>query len=156
MSYICIDINFQIIYRMFSKGCEYGIRALTVIGQAGQDGRKVGIKEICKLAQTPESFTAKILQTLVRRDIISSQKGPTGGFYFSRNLANISIYDVVEAIDGDAIFKKCGLGLSNCDASRPCPLHDKFAAVRTELRKMCQDNNLDDLIQGFYTQVYHR
>lgn len=127
-----------------------------MIGQAGRDGRKVGIKEICQTANTPESFTAKILQALVRRGIISSLKGPTGGFYFSKDLNELSVYDVVEAIDGDGIFTKCGLGLSECNAQQPCPLHHQFETVRKELYKMCKTNNLNDLLEGFYTQVYNR
>jgi len=141
---------------MFSKRCEYGIRALTVIGQATQDGKKIGIKEICEVAKTPESFTAKILQTLVRRGIVSSLKGPTGGFYFSQPLNEVSIYDIIEAIDGDGIFKKCGLGLSECNAKKPCPLHYKFEVVRTELFNMCKNNNLDDLLGEFYKEVFQR
>ena len=70
---------------MFSKACEYGIRALTVIAMAGKENRKIGIKEVCKLSQTPASFTAKILQNLVKRGVINSQKGPAGGFYISRD-----------------------------------------------------------------------
>jgi len=141
---------------MFSKRCEYGLRALTVIGQAGKENRKIGIKEICKQSKTPESFTAKILQSMVRRGIISSLKGPNGGFYFSKDLDEISIYDVVLAIDGDEIFKKCGLGLSECNAKKPCPLHYKFEVVRNELFDMCKTNNLNDLLEGFYAKVYSR
>jgi len=88
---------------MFSKACEYGIRALTVIAEAGKENRKIGIKELCKLSNTPESFTAKILQNLVKRDIISSQKGPTGGFYISKDLNKITLYEIVDAIDGKTI-----------------------------------------------------
>jgi len=141
---------------MFSKACEYGIRALTVLGQAGQEGKKLGVKDICELANTPESFTAKILQNLVRRDIISSKKGPSGGFYISRKLEDITLFDIVDAIDGDAVFKKCGLGLSQCNAAPPCPLYDQFAIVRDELNTMCRSNNLRDLVQGLSTEVYHR
>jgi len=141
---------------MFSKRCEYGIRALTAIAEAGKEGRKVGIKEICKLANTPESFTAKILQTLVRRDILNSLKGPNGGFYLARNPQDIYIYDIVEAIDGDRIFKKCGLGLSKCNAKRPCPLHDKFEVVRNEMYKMCKENTLKELVESFHSDVFNR
>jgi len=141
---------------MFSKGCEYGIRALTVIGQADAEGRKIGIKEICRLAKTPESFTAKILQSLVRKEIISSQKGPAGGFYFSKKMEDIKLYDVVEAIDGYGVFRKCGLGLANCNAKKPCPLHYKFEVVRNELYDMCMSNNLKDLMSGFNEKVYNR
>ncbi len=141
---------------MFSKRCEYGLRALTVIGEAGKEDRKVGIKEICNLAKTPESFTAKILQDLVRRNIIDSLKGPNGGFYFSKNLDDISIYDVVLAIDGEEIFTKCGLGLSECNAKKPCPFHNQFETVRSELFKVCSNNSLNELLEGFYKQVYNR
>jgi len=141
---------------MFSKACEYGIRALTVIAEAGKEDRKVGIKEICKSANTPESFTAKILQNLVKREIISSQKGPTGGFYISRDLNKITLYDIVEAIDGKSIFNKCGLGLTECNAKKPCPLHYQFEVVRNELNDMCRNNNLKDLVDGFHQEVYKR
>lgn len=141
---------------MFSKGCEYGIRALTVIAEIGSEGKKVGIKEICKLANTPESFTAKVLQNLVKRDIINSQKGANGGFYFSRDLNKITLYDIVEAIDGKAIFNRCGLGLPACDAKNPCPLHTQFEIVRDELNTMCRDNTLQDLVTQFHEKVYKK
>ena len=141
---------------MFSKGCEYGIRALTVIAEAGKENRKIGIKEICKSSKTPESFTAKILQNLVKRGIVSSQKGPAGGFYLSKKLENITLYDIVEAIDGKGIFSKCGLGLSECNANRPCPLHSQFEVVRNQLNQMCHNNTLKDLVEGFYEEVYNR
>ncbi len=141
---------------MFSKACEYGIRALTVIAEAGHESRKIGIKEVCKQAKTPESFTAKILQNLVKKKIISSQKGPAGGFYISRNLDEITLYDIVEAIDGNDVFVKCGLGLSECNAKKPCPLHNKFEVVRSQLHQMCNNNTLADLVKGFHQEVYNR
>lgn len=141
---------------MFSKACEYGIRALTVIAQAGQENRKIGIKEICSQSNTPEFFTAKILQNLVKRSILKSQKGPSGGFYIARPLEEISIFAIVEAIDGTDIFHKCGLGLSACNAQKPCPLHDKFEVVRDELNAMCRNNSLKDLVEGFHLNVYDR
>lgn len=141
---------------MFSKACEYGLRALTVIAEAGRENKKIGIKEICKASNTPESFTAKILQNLVKRQILSSQKGPSGGFYISKNLADISLYEIVDAIDGKNIFNKCGLGLTNCNASKPCPLHFQFEKVRDELNDMCKNNTLKDLVDGFHNEVFNR
>ena len=141
---------------MFSKACEYGIRALTVIAEAGKEHRKIGIKELCKSANTPESFTAKILQNLVKRDIISSQKGPAGGFYISKDLNKITLYEIVDAIDGKTIFNKCGLGLTQCNAKKPCPLHTQFEIVRDELNAMCKNNTLQDLVEGFHQEVFKR
>ena len=141
---------------MFSKACEYGVRALTIIARESKKGHKVGIKFICEHAQTPESFTAKILQNLVKRDIVSSQKGPSGGFYISRDLKEVSLYEIVDAIDGSGIFTKCGLGLSECNPQKPCPLHDQFEVVRDELVNMCKDSDLESLTTNLNTKVYKR
>lgn len=141
---------------MFSKSCEYGIRALTVIGKAQREHRRVGIKEICELANTPESFTAKILQNLVRRKVLSSQKGPSGGFYFTRALDEISLFEIVKVIDGDHLFSKCGLGLEQCDAQNPCPLHEQYEIIRNELIKMTRENNLQKLTESTELVNYQR
>jgi len=141
---------------MFSKSCEYGIRALTVIGKAQAQNKKVGIKEICRIAETPESFTAKILQNLVKQNILSSQKGPAGGFYFTRDLKEISLIEIVKVIDGDGIFNKCGLGMARCDAKNPCPLHNQYEKVRSELLDMCNSNNLFQLTQDLHETSFKR
>jgi len=141
---------------MFSKSCEYGIRALTVIGKAQLQNKKIGIKEICKIAKTPESFTAKILQNLVKRNIINSQKGPSGGFYISRDMGDITLMEIVTAIDGDEMFNKCGLGLNKCDANNPCPLHNQYEGVRNNLVKMCKSSSLMDLTSATVTKAYDK
>jgi len=141
---------------MFSKSCEYGIRALTIIGQYSENEQKIGIKEICKLANTPESFTAKILQQLVKRKLLSSQKGPNGGFYFKRNINEITLFEIIHAIDGDNIFSKCGLGLNSCDAKNPCPLHDKYEGIRSNLLKMCKSSTITELIKDTNSKNYQR
>lgn len=141
---------------MFSKSCEYGIRALTIIGEAKANGQKIGIKKICEKAGTPESFTSKILQNLVKRNILNSQKGPSGGFYFKRELNEISLIEIVKAIDGDGIFNKCGLGLANCDAANPCPLHNQYEKVRSQLLEMCKDNNLLQLTADLNESSFKR
>lgn len=138
---------------MFSKACAYGIRALTIIAKAGKENEKIGIKKICAAADIPASFTAKILQNLVKQSIISSQKGPSGGFYISKDLNEISLYDIVAAIDGTDIFTKCGLGLKECSSLEPCPFHFQFKIVRDELNKMCITNTLQDLVDGLYEEI---
>jgi len=141
---------------MFSKACEYGIRALTIIAKEGEQGQRIGIKDICRIAKTPESFTAKILQNLVRRGILNSQKGPSGGFFLTKDLRSLTLFEIVEAIDGTEIFNKCGLGLSRCDARNPCPLHDKFEGVRSDLKAMCETNTLESLVADISLDVYQR
>ncbi len=133
---------------MFSKACEYGLRALIVIAHESAVGHKIGITEVCTIAGTPKSFTAKVLQDLVRHGILNSRKGPSGGFYFNRDINKLKIYEIVSAIDGTQLFEKCGLGLSECDAKKPCPMHDEFAKLRDDLVQMCKNNSLASLVQN--------
>ena len=128
---------------MFSKACEYGIRASVYIAVQSMDGRRVNLQEISAEINSPEAFTAKILQTLVRNEIIQSLKGPTGGFSIEPDKSTgIFLSHIVRSIDGDSVYKGCGLGLKDCSEKHPCPVHDKFKKVREDLRKMLETTSL--------------
>lgn len=140
---------------MFSKSCEYGIRAMIYVAKANEPGKKISIRNIAKGIAAPVPFTAKILQELSKKGLIQSTKGPGGGFYFEKNALNINIADVVEALDGDQLFTQCGLGLSECSEKTPCPIHFEFKAIREQIRKMLQNvqllnfNENQDLVLNF-------
>ena len=124
---------------MFSKACEYGIRASIFIAEQSLLDKKVSLKDIAKAIDSPEAYTSKILQQLSRNFIINSDKGPTGGFSMSQQeLEEVKLSTVVTAIDGDAIYKGCGLGLKNCNEKMPCPVHNQFKVVREELRELLE------------------
>ncbi|ELR70227.1 Rrf2 family transcriptional regulator [Fulvivirga imtechensis AK7] len=134
---------------MFSKACEYGIKAAIVVAQESLNGQRTSLKDITREINSPEAFTAKILQLLVRSRIIYSVKGPHGGFEIPKNqIDEVKLSEIVDAIDGDAIYKGCGLGLSECSASQPCPVHDKFVKVRDELKLMLENTSLYELAVG--------
>ena len=134
---------------MFSKACEYGIRATIYIALQSLDGRRPGLKDIALQINSPEAFTAKILQQLVRNGIIRSVKGPAGGFEIPvERMADIRLSHIVAAIDGDSVYKGCGLGLKECSEKNPCPLHHQFKEVREGLRKMLETTSIYELSQG--------
>ena len=121
---------------MFSKTCEYAIRAVIFIAQKSTDGSRIGIKEIANGIDSPEHFVAKILQELSRKGIILSQKGPNGGFYLDTQSRKHTLADIVHLIDGDHLFSGCALGLKQCSETKPCPLHNEFKAIRDAISKM--------------------
>ena len=94
-----------------------------------------------------EHTVGKMLQTLVKDDIINSAKGPTGGFYISAKQKQQPLLKVVHAIDGASIFDECGLGLSKCSATHPCPIHNDYKKVRDGFKEMCQQNTIADLCE---------
>lgn len=130
---------------MFSKACEYGIRAVIYIWSQNNKGKKLGIKDICKEIDAPEFFTAKILQSLAKQGIISSAKGPNGGFYVEKAQENLTLIDMVIAIDGDQLFTGCGLGLKQCSEVSPCPIHNDFKVIRHQLEHMLKNKKIADL-----------
>lgn len=131
---------------MFSKACEYGIKAAIYIATKSQDNERVGLKNIAKEIDSPEAFTAKILQKLSREEIVSSIKGPHGGFEINKKRAEkIKLKDIVYAIDGNAIYQGCALGFSKCSDTEPCAMHDKFKTIRNDLKKMLESTSLLEL-----------
>lgn|SRR5690606_10205074 len=126
---------------MFSKACEYGIRAVIIIESYSKNNKKIGIKEICNGINAPEPFTAKILQNLRKLEIISSTKGPNGGFFIERD-KDIKLLEIVLAIDGDNIITKCGLGIKECSELKPCPIHADFKPIRESLKQVLEKTSV--------------
>ncbi|MGJ1408746.1 RrF2 family transcriptional regulator [Sphingobacterium thalpophilum] len=137
---------------IFSKTCEYGLRAVFFIAQSSQENKRVGIKEIAENIHSPEAFLGKILQNLSRAGIIRSMKGPGGGFYLDAADMATPLSEVVKAIDGDNLFVGCGMGLEFCSEQYPCPLHHEFKSIRNSLSEMLQTTTVgqfnDELIKG--------
>ncbi|HZG71069.1 MAG TPA: Rrf2 family transcriptional regulator [Chondromyces sp.] len=136
---------------MISKSCKYAIRAVIYLASRSGESVKLGIKEIAKEIDAPEAFSAKILQILTRHKIVSSLKGPYGGFFIEDYQLEQPILNIVNAVDGLQVFTACGLGLKYCSEKKPCPFHYEYKEVRnrmlntfqkTTIRKLAA--NLDD------------
>lgn len=133
---------------MFSKTCEYAIRALIYIAQKSKDGSRIGIKEITAGIDSPEYFIAKILQDLSRKGFVQSAKGPNGGFYMDESNLKLSVADIVREIDGDKLFSGCGLGLKECSESHPCPIHNDFKHIRKNIKDMLERSKIEMFVEN--------
>ena len=127
---------------VFSKTCEYAIRAVLFIAHKTASGGRVGIKEISGGIDSPEPFLAKILQDLSRKGLVQSAKGPNGGFYLDDHALKRPLTDIVEAIDGNGLFTGCALGLKQCSEINPCPLHGQFKAIRSEIHQLLETTEI--------------
>lgn len=149
MFYICK----RKIQEMFSKTCEYALRALIYITQQTKNGGRIGIKDIAAGIDSPEYFIAKILQDLSRKGFVQSAKGPTGGFYLDSVSLNRSLAEIVKEMDGDKIFSGCALGLKECSETHPCPVHNEFKHIRNNLQKMLNDMKIGDFVDQLDAQL---
>jgi len=125
-----------------SKSCEYGMRAALYIA-AQKDKKYVSIREASEKLDISFHFLTKILQQLTENGIMRSYRGPSGGVQLAKPLKDVSLYDIVLAIEGDAMFTKCVLGLDGCGEKKPCPLHARWEVERARLAKMLRDTNME-------------
>lgn len=130
---------------MFSKTCEYAIRAIIFIAQQAKDGKRVGIQTIAKGIDSPQYFIAKILQDLSRKNFVQSAKGPNGGFYLSEQNLNLKLADIVREVDGNKLFDGCALGLKECSGEHPCPIHHQYKHVKEGVRQILETSVIRDM-----------
>lgn len=132
---------------MFSKACEYGMRAVMYIAKESDKANKVGVKQIATAIDSPEAFTAKVLQKLTKKAIIKSVKGPYGGFFIEKKtLQTTFVSDLIQIFDGADAYKGCAMGLSFCDANNPCPIHQEVAPIVTDFANCLEKNALYDIL----------
>ncbi len=133
---------------LFSKACEYSIRASVFITLQSLEGRRVNLKEISKEINSPEAFTAKLLQQLKKHKIIKSVQGTTGGFEIEKDqMKNIRLGNIVNAIDGSSNLTLCLIGLDECSEKNPCPIHHSFKSIRNDMNAMLQKTSLWSMAQ---------
>lgn len=130
---------------MLSYTCKTAIKAVIYLASRSIAGEKAGIKETASHINASEHTVGKILQTLARQGIINSLKGPSGGFFITESQQEQSISRIVESIEGKAVFKECGLGLSQCSAAHPCPIHDEYKVARDLVEKLFREKKIKDL-----------
>ncbi|WP_017730910.1 RrF2 family transcriptional regulator [Nafulsella turpanensis] len=132
---------------MLSYTCKTAIKAVIYLASGIETGEKKSIKDIAEHINASGHTVSKMLQTLVKRGVINSTKGPSGGFYLSEAQLLQPIILIVEAIDGLAVFNECGLGLSQCSETHPCPIHEQYKKPRELMEKLFRENKIKDLCQ---------
>lgn len=130
---------------MFTKACEYAIRAVLIITMKGKEENKLSIQQIAKEIDSPLPFTAKILQRLSREGLVASVKGPNGGFYIDPKAKPVTLSQIVEAMEEENVLNTCALGLKECSDSQPCPIHHQVKAYKHKLKHVLQEKTIQML-----------
>ncbi len=131
---------------MLSQKCKYAIRAVLYLSiESNKEKGLKGGKKVSENLKIPLAFTSKILKELAGKNIISSIKGPGGGFYLSEENLKNPIIKIIEAMGDISYFSSCGLGLTECSEERPCPIHDSYKLSRDKLWTLFNDKTIDEL-----------
>lgn len=135
---------------LFSNSCEYGLRAtlyLATLGDGEEGGPFVSIGTISDELDISFHFLTKTFQKLTQAGILQSQRGPKGGVALARSPEEVTLLDLVLAIDGPGLFEECVLGLPECGNRRPCPVHERWAEERERLGDMFAQRTLAELAE---------
>jgi len=130
--------------RLFSRQCEYALQGVLYLA-AKPRGEMTPIKELTQRLEIPYHFLGKILQDLTRKRLLVSLKGPTGGFALARPAAEITLFQIVDAVDGTDFFNECVLGFPECGGDNPCPVHDRWGSLREDIHAMLVSKNIAQL-----------
>lgn len=140
---------------MLSYTCKTALKAVIYLSCKSAGGEKAGIKEIAEHINASEHTVGKILQTLARQGLINSLKGPSGGFYINDKQQRQPLSNIVETVEGKQVFKECGLGLSKCSATHPCPIHNEYKLARDMIEQLFRQKRVQDLCDPVNSGIAH-
>lgn len=129
---------------LYSRTCEHAIRALAYLASRPA-GDLCLVDEIAEAEDLPRPFTSKILRDLVRAGLLTSSRGPGGGYALARDPEDVSLLEIQQIIDGAGHLDRCVVGLAACNEFAPCPLHDEFKPLREKIRTYLSGTTLEQM-----------
>jgi Rrf2 family iron-sulfur cluster assembly transcriptional regulator len=138
---------------LFSRQCEYALQAILYLALK-ENGERVATHDLTKRLKIPYHFLGKILQSLTKKGLLSSEKGPRGGFSLAKPAEQITLYDIVDAIDGTEYTRSCVLGFPECSDKSPCSVHDSWTRMRESIHEMLAKKNLAQMARDMKKPEY--
>ncbi|NQT24222.1 Rrf2 family transcriptional regulator [candidate division KSB1 bacterium] len=129
-----------------SRACELGIQAILYLAKH-HERPYIPVKEIAEINSISYHFLGKIVQTLTKKGLLTSYKGPKGGVRLSRDPDQIKLIEIVDAIDGLGFCQKCLIGLPKCGDEDPCAIHDQWGEIRSQVSNMFENKTIAALIE---------
>ncbi|OSZ77066.1 hypothetical protein CAP36_11630 [Chitinophagaceae bacterium IBVUCB2] len=129
-----------------SKSFGYALRGVLYVALLEPKGKKVKIEQMADKLAVPRHFLAKIMKKMVQEDILTSTKGPYGGFSLSETTLQTKLLHLVKITDGMEQFKTCVLSLRKCNSKNPCPLHYQMLQIRDGMLAEFSKTTIGDLL----------
>ena len=115
-----------------TKRADYAIRAVLALGEAGPDAR-LSVRRIAAERAIPQWFLPRVMADLVAAGLVEGVAGRTGGYRLARPAAEVSLLDVIEAVEGDSRRRICVLRGGPCRLDGVCDVHEVFAAAQDDM-----------------------
>lgn len=131
---------------MLSRSSEYAIRALTHLASLN-DGRHHLSRDLAEELGLPAPFLGKVLQPLVTRGVLHSQRGRSGGFRLAKPAASVTLIEIVDAQETLGPAETCLLGQRDCSDAAACPLHEYWKKASIAFHDRLRRTTLADLVK---------
>jgi len=128
---------------MFSQTVEYALRAVVQLAYLAPEPAKTA--ELAEITKVPPAYLAKVLQSLVKAGIVVSQRGIGGGVSLAHSASELTILDIVTAVDPIRRIKSCPLELAT-HGTRLCPLHRRMDAALAEVENAFRQTTLEEVL----------
>lgn len=128
-----------------TRQADYAIRAILFLAENNQDGR-TPTSLIASKKNIPPSFLAKIISQLGVAGLVFTSRGARGGVVLARAAREISLLDVIEAIDGPLSINECALDLSICSFGNECLVGPVWCRLQQELVERLRAVTFDQLV----------
>jgi Rrf2 family protein len=138
---------------LLSRTSEYALQALIYLA-AQPPGKPVLNREVARYLGVPAPYLTKILKDLGKRGLVLSQKGRGGGYLAAPAVFGTSIREVVELVDGPAVFQGCLLGLKTCSDATACPVHHTWAPLKLRLLELLSHQTVGGMAEAVRSGRY--
>lgn len=132
---------------MLSNQSKYAIRGVLYLALHASEINKIGSKEVGKNINVSVTFLAKIFQNLNKEKLITSCKGPKGGFYLNKEQLSGNLMSIIECIDGYDTFNSCYIGLPKCSDDNPCTVHHLAAPLRNQMIQTLKNKDISEIVK---------
>jgi len=139
---------------LFSRQCEYALQAVLYLALK-EEGVRVTIKEMTGELGILYHFLGKIMQELTRKGLLVSEKGPHGGFALATPASEITLFHIVDAIDGADFTRTCVMGFPECSGEHPCAVHAQWEGLRNSIYSMLVTESIGEMARGMHQPGYH-
>ena len=137
---------------MLSNSSKYALKAVLYLAVHTSEEHKLMVKEIYAPINVPKAYLSKLFQELARHGIISSTRGPKGGFYLTEENRQQPLIRIIEVIEGPVRLTSCMLSLEGCNEQKPCPLHAIMQPSRTKMTRMLEQLSVNDLAKDLHDE----
>jgi Rrf2 family protein len=131
---------------MLSSTADYALRAILFL--ARHHGTAQRANDIARATGAPQNYMAKTLNVLAKAGIVTSARGPLGGFMLASSPGALTIAEVIDCFDEPRPHLRCLLGALPCDPANPCRAHNRWTAIIEARRTPLARTTVADLLAG--------